>query len=229
MLFDLRGAGRRRTVKFVYVGLALIMFVGFVGFSIGSSGLSGGIVDAITSNNGGGGDGSDRFTQRAQAAERSARANPTDAAAWAAAARARFQLAGTGKNYDTNQNDYTASGKAQLAAAGRDWERYIALNPRTPDDRLASVMVQAYTSLGQPAKAVAAQEIITEARPSAATFAQLAVYAYQAGQTRTGDLARRKALDLAPKDQRQALKSQLDQAKQSASTQGIQSPTPSGG
>ena len=47
MLFDLRSAGRRRTVKIVYLGLALLMFVGFVGFSIGSSGLSGGIVDAI--------------------------------------------------------------------------------------------------------------------------------------------------------------------------------------
>ena len=44
MLFDLRSAGRRRTVKGVYLGLALLMFVGFVGFSVGSSGLSGGIV-----------------------------------------------------------------------------------------------------------------------------------------------------------------------------------------
>ena len=46
MLFDLRSGARRRTVKVVYLGLALLMFVGFVGFSIGSSGLSGGIVDA---------------------------------------------------------------------------------------------------------------------------------------------------------------------------------------
>ena len=45
MLFDLRSAGRRRTVKGVYLGLALLMFVGFVGFSVGSSGLSGGASD----------------------------------------------------------------------------------------------------------------------------------------------------------------------------------------
>ena len=46
MLFDLRSGGRRRTVKVVYLGLALLMFVGFVGFGIGSSGLGGGIGDA---------------------------------------------------------------------------------------------------------------------------------------------------------------------------------------
>ena len=50
MLFDLRSGARRRTVKVVYLGLALLMFVGFVGFGIGSSGLGGGIGDAITGN-----------------------------------------------------------------------------------------------------------------------------------------------------------------------------------
>src|SRR4051812_50226564 len=55
MLFDLRSGARRRTVKVVYLGLALLMFVGFVGFSIGSSGLSRGIVDAITGNGSSGG------------------------------------------------------------------------------------------------------------------------------------------------------------------------------
>ena len=47
MLFDLRSGGRRRTVKAVYLALALLMFVGFVGFGIGSSGLSGSIGDLI--------------------------------------------------------------------------------------------------------------------------------------------------------------------------------------
>jgi hypothetical protein len=60
---------------------------------------------------------------------------------------------------------------------------------------------------------VRAQEIITEQRPTSATFANLAVLAYQAGQTRKGDLARREALDRADKDERNTLKAQLDQAK----------------
>jgi hypothetical protein len=94
MLFDLRSAGRRRTVKLVYLGLALLMFVGFVGFSIGSSGLSGGIVDAITGNgNSGGGDSAvtKRMTADIQSAQRRAEAGPTNPTAWAAVARARLR------------------------------------------------------------------------------------------------------------------------------------------
>ena len=77
MLFDLRSGARRRTVKVVYLGLALLMFVGFVGFSIGSSGLSGGIVDAITGNgtSGGGDDAAvERLTTQVQTADAKAKA-----------------------------------------------------------------------------------------------------------------------------------------------------------
>ena len=94
MLFDLRSGARRRTVKVVYLGLALLMFVGFVGFSIGSSGLSGGIVDAITGNgtSGGGDDAAvERLTTQVQTADAKAKAAPSDPAAWAALAQARLR------------------------------------------------------------------------------------------------------------------------------------------
>ena len=96
-----------------------------------------------------------------------------------------------------------------------------------PDDRVASLMVQAFGALNKPDKAAEAQEVITQARPTAATFTQLAVFAYQAGQTRKGDLARQKALDLADPADRQTLKSEIDQAKQQALTQQLQNATPS--
>src|SRR3954451_6409314 len=108
MLFDLRSAGRRRTVKLVYLGLALLMFVGFVGFSIGSSGLSGGIVDAITGNgNSGGGDtaATKRLTADIQSAQRRADATPTNATAWATLARARLRYASVGDNFDSAKSD----------------------------------------------------------------------------------------------------------------------------
>jgi tetratricopeptide (TPR) repeat protein len=148
-----------------------------------------------------------------QDAQRQAAARPQDPAAWAALTRARYQLATVGDNYDTGQNTYTAAGRAELQRAGEAWQKYLALNPKTPDDRIASLMVQAYSVLGKAGDAVRAQEVVTEARPTAATFAQLATFAYAAGQTRKVDLARGKALELAPKDQRTALKAQLDQAK----------------
>jgi hypothetical protein len=234
MLFDLRGRGRRRTIKMVYIALAVLMGGGLVLFGIGGGGaMQGGLVDAITGTSGGD-TGAERFEQRERDALRATQRNPQDEAAWAALARARVQSAGIGDNFDPNTATYTESGKAKLAQAADAWEKYLALEPKNPDDRVASLMVRAFdqTGLNRPEDAAAAQEIITEARPSATTYATLAIYAYQAGQTRKGDLARNEALDRAPKDERNTLKDQLDQAKQQAlaqqiqQQQGSQTPTP---
>jgi hypothetical protein len=229
MLFDLRGRGRRRTVKFVYITLAVLMGGGLVLFGIGGGGaMQGGLVDAITGSSGGD-TGTARFEQKERAALVATQQRPKDPTAWADLARARVQTAGVGDNFDPNAATYTATGKAKLAAAADAWDKYLALNPKNPDDRVASLMVRAFdpTGLNRPADAVKAQEIITEARPKDTTFATLAIYAYQAGQTRTGDLASAKALELAPKDQKNTLKSQLDQAKQAAvASQVQQSGTP---
>ena len=215
MLFDLRGAGRRRTIKVIYITLAFLMGGGLVLFGIGGE-VSGGLVDAITERGGGGDDGSDRFRKQEEAALKRIRANAQDAPAWAALARARFQVAGVGENFDPEKGTFTKDGRAKLVAAGDAWERYLALEPKQPDDRVASLMVQAYGVLNEPANAATAQEVITEARPTASTFAALATFAYQAGQTRKGDLAKDKALELTEPDMREALRGQLESAKQQA-------------
>jgi hypothetical protein len=228
MLFDLRGRGRRRTVKFVYILLAVLMGGGLVLFGIGGGGaMQGGLVDAITGSNGGD-SGTKRFDDKERAALVATQQRPSDPAAWAALARARVQTAGVGDNFDPNTATYTDSGKAKLAAAADAWNKYLSLNPKHPDDRVAGLMVRAFdsTGLNRPADAVKAQEIITEARPKYTTFATLAIYAYQAGQARTGDLASQKALELAPKDQRNTLKSQLDQAKKASPAASAPSATP---
>src|SRR3954447_5113643 len=217
MLFDLRGSGRRRTVKIVYVTLAFLMGGGLVLFGIGGGGgISGGLLDAITEQSGGTDTSADRFTKQEKAALVKTQAHPKDAAAWAALARARFQVAGQGQYFDPAKGTFTAAGTAKLQSAGAAWDRYLALNPKNPDDRVASLMVQAFGALNKPDKAAEAQEVITQARPTASTFTQLAIFAYQAGQTRKGDLAKNKALELTAPDMRQALKRQLEQAKQSA-------------
>jgi tetratricopeptide (TPR) repeat protein len=232
MLFDLRSGARRRTVKIVYLGLALLMFVGFVGFGIGSSGLSGSIGDLIRDNGGGGGnsaaDANERLAAQARSAEAAAKASPTDAAKWAAAAQARVRLSVVGDNFDSNTGDYTAAGKRQLQAASANWDKYMALKPKPVDERLAKQMAQAFLSLNQADKAVTALETLTESDPSQQTFQNLAVYAYQAGQLRKGDLAAGRAVELAPKDQQKQLKTQLDQAKQQATVNQMQqaAPTP---
>jgi tetratricopeptide (TPR) repeat protein len=230
MLFDLRSAGRRRTVKGVYLGLALLMFVGFVGFSVGSSGLSGGIVDAITGSSGGGSDnsGQERLEANVRTADAKAKAAASNPVVWRDVAQARLRLANVGDNYDAAQNQYTAAGKRQLSAAGAAWDKYLALKPAKPDESVARQMIQAYIQIDQPDKAVTTQEVLTEIDPTQQTFSNLAILAYQAGNLRKGDLAAGKAVEMAPKDQQKDVKSQLDQYKSQAAVSQIQQaqPTP---
>jgi tetratricopeptide (TPR) repeat protein len=214
MLFDLRGRGRRRTVQAIYLTLAILMGGGLVLFGIGGA-TSGGLVDAINGGGSGGG-GNETFDKRVEDAQKRTTASPTDERAWAALARAQYQLAGVGENFDSNTNGFTAKGRTQLRKADQAWQRYLALNPEKVDGDLASLMVQAYGqgALDDPAKAVAAQEYAIDSQPaSSGLYANLAVLAYQAGQQRKGDLAAARALELAPKEQRDVLKQTLDQAK----------------
>jgi predicted Zn-dependent protease len=231
MLFDLRSGGRRRTIKFVYGGLAVLMFVGFVGFGIGSSGLSGSIGDLLRDQGSASGDTDavERLTTSVENANAKTKSSPNDPAAWAALAQARVRLAQVGDNFDNAANTYTAEGRRHLTAAGAAWDKYVALDPPQPDERLARSMTQAFLALEQPAKAVTAQEMITEIEPAPNTFTNLALLSYQAGQTRKGDLASSKAVELTEdKDEKKELKEQLDQAKSQAALQQIQevAPTP---
>jgi hypothetical protein len=226
MLFDLRARGRRRTIQVIYVFLAVLMGGGLIFFGIGGA-TSGGLFDAFKSN-GGSSSGNDVLEKNVKKAEARVRIHPRDAAAWAALTRAQYQVAGLGDNYDQNTGAFTAKGKQALVPVERSWDRYLALNPPKPSPDLASLMVQA---LGPPGlnhadKAVAAQEIVVDARPpSTGLYTQLAALAYLAGQTRKGDLASQKAVSLAPKDQRSALRDQFKQLKQQSAAASAQTTT----
>ncbi|HEY3020467.1 MAG TPA: hypothetical protein VGJ32_09755 [Solirubrobacteraceae bacterium] len=225
MLFDLRARGRRRTIQVIYLFLAVLMGGGLVFFGIGGN-TAGGLFDAFKSNGGGGG-GNDALEKRVERAEKRVHAQPRNTIAWADLTRAQYQLAGVGENYDQNTSSFTTKGKRELRKVERSWDRYLALDPPKPNADLASLMVQAFSSTGlnRPTKAVAAQEIVVDARPpSTGLYSTLAILAYQAGQTRKGDLASGKAVELAPKDQRSTLRDQLKAAKQQA----IQPTTSSG-
>jgi hypothetical protein len=228
LLFDLRGRGRRRTIKVIYVALAFLMGGGLVLFGIGGN-TSGGLVDAITGSSGGGNTGEKRFISEEKAAVARTQRTPTDPAAWDALVRARVQLATSGDKYNANNDTYTDKGKDQLRAAVAAWNKYVDLNPPAGDalSSLASRMVRVFVALDDSSQAARAQEIIAEDRGSVGAYSTLAILSYQAGETRKGDLAAKKALELAPPDQKQALKGQLDSAKQQSVIQQVApSPTP---
>jgi hypothetical protein len=214
MLFDLRGAGRRNTVRAIYLGLAILMGGGLVFFGVGGN-TGGGLLNAVNQNGGSGSSGTS-FTDRVKKLETRVRVNPQNATAWAQLAIARFQLTNTAANYDQSTSSFTPAGKVALHSAEQAWDRYTALNPKKPDTAVARVMVQVFSSSGlnEPAKAVAAEELIAaNSKPTSDLYKQLAALAYVAGQTRKGDLSAAKAVSLAPKAQRAALRQQLAQYK----------------
>ncbi|MEA2385763.1 MAG: hypothetical protein QOH72_5734 [Solirubrobacteraceae bacterium] len=216
MLFDLRGRGRRRTVQAIYLSLAILMGGGLVLFGIGGA-TSGGLIDAIQGN-GSTTSATDTFQKRVATLEKRVQANPRDAQSWAELADARFQEATAGANYDQVNGVYTTKGKAVLRAAAAAWQRHLALSPDKPNTRVANEMVQTYGASGlrNYAEAVKALEYVIDAAPKATyqQYAQLAVLAHGAKQTRKEKLASQKALDLAPKSQRKTVAAQIKAAEQ---------------
>ncbi len=217
MLFDLRGK-RRRTVQATYLTLAILMGGGLVLFGIGSS-VSGGLGDLFTGGGGGENEATETIQKQIDAAERTLQRTPQNEAALAELVRGHYQLATTTANPETSE--FTSEGRGELLEATQAWQRYLDATEK-PDQSLARIAIQAYDGLGrltsdpQDSKpywqgAAEAAELIATARETAQNYVLLVQYATLAGQTRKADLAGKRAVDLAPKEQRRAVKDQVKQ------------------
>jgi hypothetical protein len=216
MLFDLRGRGRRRTVQVIYLGLALLMGGGLVLFGVGGN-VQGGLLDAFRENSG---SANDAIEKRVEDVQKAVKARPTDPAAWAQLAEAQYQLAGVSDGFNEQTGQFTGESREKLVEAERAWDRHLQLvgEKGKPNANTAAIMRNVFSpsGLNKPAKAVIAQEIVIDSKPNPGfgDYAQLAVLAYNAGQTRKGDLAKAKAIELAPKGQKQAIKQSIEEASQ---------------
>ena len=213
MLFDLRGAGRRRTVKIVYITLAFLMGGGLVLFGIGGGGgISGGLVDAITERSGGGDTGARPLPQAggggARAHARPTRRTPppgprSPARASSSPAPARTSTP-TRAPSPRPARAKLDSRRRRVGALPRARPQEARRPRREPDG--------AGLRRAQPARQGGRRRRRSSPTPARRppTFTQLAIFAYQAGQTRKGDLAKNKALELTDPDMREALKGQLE-------------------
>ncbi len=209
MLFDLQGK-RRRLIQVTYLSLAILMGGGLVLFGIGSD-VQGGLADFFTGSDGDSGD-SVVEDQLAEAEQRAA-ANPNDAQAQAAVARANYQLAiTTDEEARAVGALFAEDAEPRLEAASEAWNRYLELEPKQPDPSLASVMIQVYGELGlnQPEEAAEAAQIVAEERGDAQAYLQLTQYAALAGDDRQAELAGGRAVELAPEAQRRQVERQVD-------------------
>jgi hypothetical protein len=211
MLFDLRGRGRRRTVRAIYIGLALLMGVGLIGFGIGGGLGGGGLLTAASNNEGAN---SASFSSQIKKYRKLTQQQPSNLSAWENLTKALLHEAG-GEAYVNSAGVVTSKGKELFNQASQSWGSYVALNPPKPNPELAQLMVTVYGTQGlnQPAKAVEVLQIAVVARPVAALYSQLALYAYKANNARVGDLASEKAVSLAPQAQRARLKKELEELK----------------
>jgi hypothetical protein len=226
MLFDLKGK-RRRTVQVVYLTLAILMGAGLVLFGIGSS-VSGGLGDLFTG--GSGQNEADKTIQKKiDAAEKTLETQPKNVPALAQLVRGHYQLA-TAKA--DAQSEFTEKAKPELQKTVDSWERYTKAVEKA-DPSLGRLVIQAYDGLGrltpdkqdaQPfwAGASGAAELVAETQPTAQNYILLVQYATLAGQSRKADLAGKEAIRRAPKNQKQAAKQAVEQAKTAAATQGQQ-------
>lgn len=208
MLFDLQGK-RRRLVQAVYLMLAILMGGGLVLFGIGSD-AQGGLLDGCSSEDGTG-DANPALEERLEDAQGRLAANPDDEVALTELVRVNYQLAADDTDPETGA--FSEASAERLQAAGDAWERYLALDPKQPDDSLAGLMVQAYGDLGlnQPEQAAEAAGIVAEERPSTNAFLELARFAALAGQTRKAELAGARAVELAPKAEQKRVEKLIDQ------------------
>jgi hypothetical protein len=151
--------------------------------------------------------------------EQAVTVRPTDPAAWAALVDARLQDARSGDHLNQASGTFTPSGMAELRQARQEWGRYLALKPSPPSVSTAREMSGALgpAGLNDLVDAVAAQEIVVAHKTTdPAEHARLALLAYLAGQTATGDRAAAQAVHLSPTSQRSVLGRELAAVKAGA-------------
>jgi hypothetical protein len=215
MLFDLRGRGRRRTVRIVYSGLALLFFLGFVGFGVGSFG-GGGVAELLGGKGGGGGE---NYGAQVKAAKKVTVEQPNNPNAWSGLIHALLLEAANGENYNKVESEEGFTSKAQplLAQVQEAWQHYLKVEPHHPNSELAGDVMRIYTSTGglnNPTVAVRTLKTEIAGRaPNVTLYYDLAVLSYEAKDKHEGDRAAAKAIALAPTSDKKILEGRLAELK----------------
>lgn len=195
-----------------YLLLALLMGGGLVLFGIGGS-VSGGLLDAFKGG-GGGGNGDSALRDRVERQEERLAKSPQNEAVLQNLIRDYYSLATSQRQSGTI--GFPDDAKDELRKAGAYWQRYAKAVDGDPSADSARYALQVYDvgALNRPKEAQRAGAIIAKDANDVASYLRLVSYAALAGDTRTADLAAKKAVELAPKAQRKLVKKQAEALKQ---------------
>jgi hypothetical protein len=213
MLFDTRGRHRRRVVRVIYAGLALLFGSGLILFGVGGGLGSTGLLSAVSKEGGTGGTG---FAAQVKKYRKLTKERPSDPSAWEGLTKNLLHEVASSETYETSAGAITSKGKELFHQASAAWASYVALNPPKPNIELAQLMETVYSEpgLNEPAKEVEVLQLAVAAKPTdAALYAALAEYAYRAKNPRVGDLAAGKAVQLSPAVDRTRIKDELAEIK----------------
>ena len=210
MLFDLRGR-RRRLVQVVYLTLALLLGGGLVLFGIGGD-VSGGLVDAFKGS--GGGNRTDSALQdRVDREEERLKANPQNERLLQELVRDYYSLAVSQR--ESGSTGFPEDAQDELRKAGAHWQRYLeAAEEPSADTATVALQVFGQNALNRPKQELRAATILARDANDAVSYLRVVDIATRAKDTRTADLAGQKAIDLAPKDQKKAVRAQVKSLKQ---------------
>jgi hypothetical protein len=239
VLFDLQSPRRRRVVRVVFGGLAIVFAISFVFLGVGTGGGGFSFSDLF---GGGGGSSSTAFDSDIEAAQAKLAVTPNDPTTLASLVRLQYSAA----NSNTESSGApTSDGVAHLREAADAWNKYVkaskgnlspsaAVYALNTFDLLARVdFSTARTDTSQTAaltdvnaavddwkSAAQAQQVLIAKAPNKATsnsYATLAQYLYLAGDTKGGDQAAAQA-----KAQKGADASTIDQQLKSIQQLGQQ-------
>ncbi len=214
MLFDLRGR-RKNVVKVVYAMLAALMgislFVAVGPFNIGE----------LFNSNSGSVNAAEPYEEQAERIEVKLKKDPQDPELLLALTRAQLNAANAKVNVEPNgARTYTTEGVQEYQRAGDSWSKYLK-STEEPSPNLAQLMAPAFITLAELARnydeaqvnleaSAAAQEIVTEQRPSLNSYSTLAYYTYFTGDYAAAEKAEAEAKKLAKsKAEEKAVETQL--------------------
>jgi hypothetical protein len=236
VLFDLQSPRRRRVVRVVFGGLALIFAISFVFLGVGTGG--GGFSFSDLFGGGSSSSSSTAFDSDIDAANAKVAANPNDAVALGSLVRLHYSAA----NANTDSNGApTSDGVQHLREAADAWNKYVkatkgdlspsvavyALNvfdllarvdfiQARSDTSTAEALTDVNAAVADWKSAAQAVQVRIDKQPNAVnanTYLTLAQYLYLAGDTAGGDQAAAKA-KTAKGAQPSQVSTQINQFKQ---------------
>jgi hypothetical protein len=211
VLFDLQSPRRRRVIRVVFGGLALIFAISFVFLGVGTGGGGFSFSDLF---GGSSSSSSTAFDDDIKTAEQQLVVNPNDPATLARLVQLHYSAA----NANTDSNGVpTSEGEQQLREAADSWNKYVkaskgnleasaavyALNTfdllarldfstaRT-DTSSTEALTDITAAVSSWKSAAQAQQVLIEKQPNKTTsnsYATLAQYLYLAGDAQGGDQA----------------------------------------